>query len=504
MPSPHEEALAETAIALLRPLIYLWSELRALTPQICTILFFLIVILRYTRINNPNRIWRSYRPMRLRCRNKRYTERDVTVILPTTNPDSDSFTESIVTILESRPYAVLVVTVQGPVAVQTQRILEAYRHSYPKTRIGLAATRDTSERVRIAHAVRQVVTHITVLADDSVSWTRATLPWLLAPFQDDDKVAIVNIEKRLRRIGEREWSLSSAMNFLACLCFTKRAHDLREASCGRNGTYTLVTSFLPSPFGRTTAYRTAFLDDEAILARLRNTEKPLSGIWGRYHGKSKRRPAEEADDIDIETFLAREAVARRGGAKLVFQSAFCPGRDDPVVEVTPPIATSASLRHLFLLDARRTVRNILATLCNLRLLFRRPKSYFLSLFTALRKVPLVWDWALLWTFSHGTLCRYVDGRSGMMHWSQHKFLMLCALIVLVKYFRFSSHFARYPYDLVYIPYHVVGGLVHLAIKVWALLTCRVDASRRQASDKLNGPADGFVGDINSWNFRAVL
>ncbi|KAL2760236.1 glycosyltransferase family 2 protein [Sodiomyces alcalophilus JCM 7366] len=509
MLSPHEEAVAEMATVLLRPLAYLWSEMRAPSPKTYTILFLLILILRCTRINNPSRIGRSYRPVRPKSRSKRYTQRDVTVILPTTNPESDSFAESIVTILESHPYAVLVVTVQGPLAVQTQRVLEAYRHSYPQTRIGLAATKDASERVRIAHAVRRVATQITVLADDTVSWTRAILPWLLAPFQDDDKVAVVSIEKRLRRIGEGEWSLASAANLLACLCFTKRAHDLREASSGRGADYSLITAFLPFPSGRTTAYRTAFLDDEAIQARLRDTKVPLSGVWGGY-GKGKR-PREEADDMDIETFLAREAVERRG-AKLVFQSTFAPVGDDPVVEVTPAVATLPSLSHLLALDARRTVRAVLAALCSPRLLFQRPKSYILSLLTAFLTLPLAWDLALLWTFSRGTLCRYVDVQSGMGYWSRHRFLALCALMVFVKCFRFSSHFARYPVDLVYLPCHVLFGLVHPVIKIWGLFTFKVDASRRQTSDKLtdkltdklNGPAEGFVGDMNSWNFRAVL
>ncbi|ROT43038.1 hypothetical protein SODALDRAFT_355231 [Sodiomyces alkalinus F11] len=503
--TPDQEVVIKMDNTLLHTFTYLWSEIKALTPEGYTILFLLILILRYTRINNPNRAGQSYRQILPRSRNGRYTQRDVTVILPTTNPGSDSFAESIVSILQCRPYAVLVVTVQGPIAVQTQRVLEAYRHAYPNIRIGLAATADTSERVRIAHAVRKVATHITVLADDSVSWPLTVVPWLLAPFQEDDKVVVVDIEKRLRRVGEGSWTFASAVNFLACMCFIRRAHDLREASSGREGGYSLVTSFLPAPSGRTTAYRTAFLDDEAIQARLRDTERPLSGVWGSYR-EGKRPSQDEADDIDIETFLAREAVKRRG-AKLVFQSTFLPLSQDPVVEVIPAVVTMPILGDMLLRDARRSVRAALAALCCPSLLFRRPESYLLSVLTAFLELPLAWDWALLWTFARGgLLCRYVDVQNGTTttHWSRGRFLALCAVMVLFKYLRFSSHFARYPRDLLYLPHHFVFGLVHLFIKIWGLFTFKDDASRRQTSDRLSGPAEGFVGDINSWNFRAVL
>jgi cellulose synthase/poly-beta-1,6-N-acetylglucosamine synthase-like glycosyltransferase len=200
--------------------------------------------------------------------NPTLTAQDVTVIIPTLDGCGDDLLETIRTILKNRPSELMLVTIEAN-RKKAEKMLEDMPASKLK-RIRLFTVKHPNKRRQMAQAIPKVRTPITVFADDDVSWPPTALPWILAPFDKDEKYGGVATCQRLRRavsptISQRIWG------FLGALYLERRNFDCAAT--------THVDGGVPCLSGRTVAYRTRVLQDRGFMGAFTNED----WWWGKYH-----------------------------------------------------------------------------------------------------------------------------------------------------------------------------------------------------------------------------
>jgi cellulose synthase/poly-beta-1,6-N-acetylglucosamine synthase-like glycosyltransferase len=199
--------------------------------------------------------------------NPTLTQQDVTVIIPSLEGCGDELLETIRSILENQPFEIFVVTIDANrhKAVEMIKAMPA-----SESRITLLTVPHPNKRRQMAKAIPQVATPITVFADDDVSWPPTALPWILAPFDRDERYGGVATCQRLRRatsptIRQRVWG------YLGALYLERRNFDCAATTHMDGG--------LPCLSGRTVAYRTKILTDDLFQNAFTNED----WWWGKYH-----------------------------------------------------------------------------------------------------------------------------------------------------------------------------------------------------------------------------
>jgi len=198
--------------------------------------------------------------------NPKLTSQDVTVIIPTLEGCGDDLVETIRTILENRPYEILLVTIDAN-RHKAEKMLEAMPAS--KSKIRLFTVARPNKRRQMTRAIPEVKTAITIFADDDVSWPPTALPWILAPFDKDEKFGGVGTCQRLRRAVSPTFS-QRIWGFLGALYLERRNFDCAATTHMDGG--------VPCLSGRTVAYRTKILQDEGFTHAFTNE----LWWWGKY------------------------------------------------------------------------------------------------------------------------------------------------------------------------------------------------------------------------------
>lgn len=188
------------------------------------------------------------------------TAQDVTVIIPTLEGCGDELVETVRTILDNQPYELLLVTIEAN-RKNAEKMLSAMPAS--KSRIRLFTVTHPNKRRQMTRAIPEVRTAITIFADDDVSWPRTLLPWILAPFEKDERFGGVVTCQRLRRkvaptLSQRIWC------FLGALYLERRNFDCAST--------THIDGGLPCMSGRSVAYRSKILQDEGFTHAFTNEE----------------------------------------------------------------------------------------------------------------------------------------------------------------------------------------------------------------------------------------
>ncbi|PYI16774.1 polysaccharide synthase Cps1 [Aspergillus violaceofuscus CBS 115571] len=216
-------------------------------------------IYRYFRlVVNLVSFW-TFKPIPL-PENPELTAQDVTVILPTLEGCGDELVETIRTILDNHPFELLLVTIEAN-RKKAEHMLSLMPAS--KSKIRLFTVTHPNKRRQMTRAIPEVRTEITVFADDDVSWPRTVLPWILAPFEKDERFGGVVTCQRLRRaiaptMSQRIWG------YLGALYLERRNFDCAAT--------THIDGGLPCMSGRTVAYRTKILQDEGFTYAFTNEE----------------------------------------------------------------------------------------------------------------------------------------------------------------------------------------------------------------------------------------
>ena len=190
------------------------------------------------------------------------SSQDVTVIIPSISGDSKGLRETIASILRTEPFEIIIVTTYANLdqarcmiaRMQTSRV-RALSIAYP------------NKRRQMVRAIPETTTQITVFADDDVLWPPKLLQWMLAPLEDE-AYGGVGTNQRLRRT-EKPQLQQRIYSYLNALYLERRNFDC--ASC------MYMDGGLPCLSGRTVAYRTNILQDEAFTHGFTHEE------WlGRY------------------------------------------------------------------------------------------------------------------------------------------------------------------------------------------------------------------------------
>lgn len=198
--------------------------------------------------------------------NPRLTADDVTVIIPTLDGCGEELERTIETILTNRPFELLLVTIEA-----NKKKAEGMLSRMPaaKSRIRLFTVTHPNKRRQMTRAIPEVQTAITVFADDDVIWPPKVLTWMLAPFEKDEQYGGVVTCQRLQRaisptLSQRIWG------FLGALYLERRNFDCAAT--------THIDGGLPCMSGRSVAYKTSILQDDAFTYAFTN-----EGWWfGKY------------------------------------------------------------------------------------------------------------------------------------------------------------------------------------------------------------------------------
>ena len=182
----------------------------------------------------------------------------MTVILPTLDGEGEELEATIQSILKNEPYELILVTVEDalPNAEKTIKEMPAAHHK----KLRCLAVGAANKRRQMARAIPEVTTKIIVFADDDVSWPRRTLHWMLAPFENEKFGGVVTCQ-RLRR-PENPTMTQRLWNFLGALYLERRNFDCAATTAMDGG--------VPCLSGRTVAYRTKIMQDDAFMSGFTN------------------------------------------------------------------------------------------------------------------------------------------------------------------------------------------------------------------------------------------
>lgn len=362
-----------------------------------------------------------------------YTSKDVTVIIPTIEGDGESLRRTIRTCLATDPAEIIVVTVDA----NAKRALSmATQVSFNKIRVLSVAK--ANKRRQMCRAIPEVMTKITIFADDDVIWPSTIMPWILAPFENDAMGAVGTCQRLVRAKSHSVWT------FLGSLYLERRNFDC-SACLNMDGG-------LPCLSGRTAAYRTTILQQEDFAFHFTNE------TW-RTHQLN-------ADD---DNFLTRWIY--RHGWKIAMQyNAAC--------EVQTTLEDSPKYLKQCLRWVRSNWRSNLTSMFVERHYWStQPWTTYAVLQTTLTA------WAFVDPFLFSLVVKATQ------HWPTPQRLVTVGFAVFwifcfAKSVKLIGHFARYPCDLVLLPISIIFGYVHGIIKLIGLCTLYETAwGNREGADE---------------------
>lgn len=175
------------------------------------------------------------------------TPKDVTVVIPCLA--GDGIEDTIWSILANEPHEVILVTIDANLD-KAKKMVKLMTSSNVK----VLGVMQPNKRRQMVRAIPEVSTPITVFADDDVTWPTTLLPLMLAPLEDE-RYGGVGTNQRLRRsenpsISQRFWE------FLGAVYLQRRNFDCAACIYWDGG--------LPCLSGRTVAYRTKIISDDAF------------------------------------------------------------------------------------------------------------------------------------------------------------------------------------------------------------------------------------------------
>ncbi|KAH9209991.1 nucleotide-diphospho-sugar transferase [Leptodontidium sp. 2 PMI_412] len=189
-----------------------------------------------------------------------YSNKDVTIILPTISTDVKELQQTIESMLACNPSQVLLVTTK-----RQYDIIQNLCKSINVRNLRVFQSPVASKRLQVCKAIPFVETSITVMVDDDVTWPSTILPWLLAPFEDG-KIGGVGTCQRVRRL-KTGTLMERCYNWLGAAYIERRNFEILATHYIDGGTSCMS--------GRTCALRTEILQDPAFKKGFENEK------WGK-------------------------------------------------------------------------------------------------------------------------------------------------------------------------------------------------------------------------------
>ncbi|KAK4950978.1 Type 2 glycosyltransferase [Elasticomyces elasticus] len=347
-----------------------------------------------------------------------YDSRDVTIILPTIAAGGEALATTLRTCLRTEPHEIILVTVDA-----NAKNLTELADSINAKKIRVLSIREANKRRQMCRAIPEVKTKITIFVDDDVIWQPKVLQWMLAPFEDPD-MGGVGTSQRLKR-SPGMWS------FLGATYLERRNFDC--SACLH------IDGGLPCLSGRTVAYRTDILQDEAFTLGFTNEQ------W--------RTCQLNADD---DNFITRWMYSH--GKKITMQY-------HKEAEVLTTLEDGPKYISQCLRWVRSNWRSNLTSMFEERhYWYTQPWTTYAVLQTTLTAWALPFDLFQMFAWHWASF-----------EWSQDQRLALFVFLFLwifgfSKTVKLWGHFIRYPADLMYLPVYIGFGYIHGFIKAYGLIS----------------------------------
>jgi hypothetical protein len=389
--------------------------------------FLFLFVFRYLRlIVHIISYWLLYRPTP-KPRKPHYRPRDVTVIVPTVEPENVDFVECLSSIISKRPKKLIIVVPSKEMVKSTEKTLTSSRLRSKKFPISVLRAVQANKRVQVACAIPHVRTAITIIADDHVFWRSPKfLSTILAPFEDP-KVGAVGTNKRALRT-EQGITAVAFWNVLGAIYLERQNFDVRATNALDGGVF--VNS------GRTSAHRTSILQSPGFLEGYLN-ERFFFGLFGPLN-------------CDDDNYITRYEV--RHGWKIKIQH--CP---DGLMET--PLGTYPKFLSQCLRWARTTWRSNSASLFTDCTVWRRqPWCVYAVYLASFVNFALFYDFALVYCFRQTTWTS-TSATAYLLVW-----------ILASKLAKLIPYFFRQPKDLIFLPGYYAFAYFHSLMKLYALFT----------------------------------
>jgi hypothetical protein len=220
-------------------------------------LFQLLFIFRYYRLVVGVIFYLRARPIPV-PEKPSLTNDDVTVVIPTVNPNGLEFPACVASICANLPREIFIVTSDEEKATEAAQMLPNIDTRGVSIRV--LSANIANKRQQVAMVIGNVTTCITVSVDDSVVWPSKFLPAAIAPFEDPN-IALVGTTKRVRRTPKDDW-VDDIFNFLGCLYLERHNFEILSTSRIDGGAFVIS--------GRTALYRTSMIAAPIFLERFTN------------------------------------------------------------------------------------------------------------------------------------------------------------------------------------------------------------------------------------------
>ncbi|KAH6651183.1 glycosyltransferase family 2 protein [Chaetomium tenue] len=408
---------------------FLWST------KFWAIFHIIIWLHRYVRlIVHCISHWR-YKSVVPNWEKPRYTSQDVTVIIPTIHNRPEELRPSLESILACKPAKLVLVTTWNKHEALSQ-VAETLRMSNvaSSVEIDVLHVDKANKRLQVCKALEDdhVKTSITVMADDDVEWPSTLMPWLLAPFDNDDKMGGVGTCQRVKRVVDGD-IMTRIFNWLGAAYIERRNFEISATHNIDGGTSCMS--------GRTGAYRTEILKSYSFLGNFKNEK------WGRY--------ILNADD---DNFVTRWLVAHQWNTWIQYH---------PDCEIETTLENSPKFLYQCSRWARSNWRSNWTSLVHEKyVLTQQPWCTYALHIATFTSLAFLVDPLLLFSCWWGT-----------ESWElRNRYILLGAEIAFMfgftKVVKLVGLFRKNPSDIIFLPVSIVFGYFHGLIKLWALCTLK--------------------------------
>ncbi|KAI5246920.1 hypothetical protein E4T47_02360 [Aureobasidium subglaciale] len=348
-----------------------------------------------------------------------YTNNDVTVIIPTIEGEGENLCRTIKTCLSTYPSEIIVVTIDASI-----KRAERTAASFNSSKIRILSVAKANKRSQMCAAIPEVTTPITIFADDDVIWPKTILPWILAPFEDDEMGGVGTSQRLMRPKKMTVWS------FLGSLYLERRNFDC--SACLH------IDGGLPCLSGRTVAYRTRLLQDEDFT-------------WG-FTNETWRNFQLNADD---DNFITRWMYKHGWKISMQYHKA---------CEVQTTLEDGPKYLKQCLRWVRSNWRSNLTSMFVERHYWRSTPWTTYAVFQTTLTAWAFTDLLLFFSVYKATETLPTGDREKTLT------AIGIWIFVIAKSIKLYGHWIRYPADILWLPISVAFGYVHGFIKLAGLMT----------------------------------
>jgi glycosyltransferase involved in cell wall biosynthesis len=369
-----------------------------------------------------------------------FTNKDVTVIIPTIHNAFEELKPSLQSILNCEPAELILVT-----TYDKRQELQVLADSLNYAHVRVMYTPIANKRLQVCEALPSVKTPITIMADDDVSWPSTLMPWILAPFEDA-RIGGVGTNQRVRREWSGPWS-SRIWNWLGAAYIERRNFEISATHNIDGGTSCMS--------GRTGAYRSEILQSHDFLHGFKNEK------WRKW--------ILNADD---DNFVTRWLVSHQWKTWIQYEKE---------CEIETTMENGAKFLYQCSRWARSNWRSNWTSMVVERYVWKQQLwcTYALH-FATFTSLAFLFDPLLLVTCWWATAGWESQEDRAYAFWAQ--FIFMFGFTKVVK---LMGLFIRNPSDVMFLPISVVFGYFHGIIKLYALVTLNMTSWGSRADGDAN-------------------